>query len=57
MKLLVLSNFIFCHYVFKKLSAAEASESDYVRERVNSLSGGEKKKKKKERGRVGNKKD
>ena len=28
-KLLVLSNFFFCHYVFKKLSAAEASESVY----------------------------
>ena len=33
-KLLVLSNFFFCHYVFKKLSAAEASESVYMRERV-----------------------
>ena len=33
-KLLVLSNFFFCHYVFKKLSAAEASESVYTRERV-----------------------
>ena len=32
-KLLVLSNFYFCHYVFKKQSAAEASESDYMRER------------------------
>ena len=30
-------NFFFCHYVFKKLSAAEASESVYVRERVNIL--------------------
>ena len=29
-----LSNFFFCHYVFKKLSAAEASESVYMRERV-----------------------
>ena len=28
-------NFFFCHYVFKKLSAAEASESVYMRERVN----------------------
>ena len=28
-KLLVLSNFFFCHYVFKKPSAAEASESVY----------------------------
>ena len=36
-KLLVLSNFFFCHYVFKKLSAAEASESIYMRERVNPL--------------------
>ena len=34
-KLLVLSNFFFCHYVFKKPSAAEASESGYMRERVN----------------------
>ena len=33
-KLLVLSNFFFCHYVFKKPSAAEASESVYMRERV-----------------------
>ena len=31
-KLLVLSNFFFCHYVFKKPSAAEASESVYMRE-------------------------
>ena len=30
-KLLVLSNFSFCHYVFKKPSAAEASESVYMR--------------------------
>ena len=30
--LLVLSNFFFCHYVFKKLSATEASESVYMRE-------------------------
>ena len=29
-----MSNFFFCHYVFKKLSAAEASESVYMRERV-----------------------
>ena len=28
------SNFFFCHYVFKKPSAAEASESVYMRERV-----------------------
>ena len=27
-------NFFFCHYVFKKPSAAEASESIYMRERV-----------------------
>ena len=33
-KLLLLSNFFFCHYVFKKPSAAEASDSDKVRERV-----------------------
>ena len=33
-KLLVLSNFFFCHYVFQKPSAAEASESVYMRERV-----------------------
>ena len=32
-KLLDLSNFIFCHYVFKTPSAAEASESVYMRER------------------------
>ena len=30
-------NFFFCHYVFKKPSAAEASESVYMRERVNVL--------------------
>ena len=35
-EILVLRNFFFCHY-FKKLSAAEASESVYMRERVNSL--------------------
>ena len=34
LKLLVLSNFFFCHYVLKKLSAAEASDSVYMRERV-----------------------
>ena len=34
-KLHVLCNFFFCHYVFKKLSAAVASESVYMRERVN----------------------
>ena len=33
-KLLGLSNFFFCHYVFKKLSDAEASQSAYMRERV-----------------------
>ena len=33
-KLLVLSNFFFCRQVFKKPSAAEASESIYIRERV-----------------------
>ena len=37
-KLLVLNNFFFCHYVFKKLSAAQASESIYMRERVKSIS-------------------
>ena len=30
-KLLILSNFFFCCHVFKKLSAAEASESVYMR--------------------------
>ena len=35
-KLLVLSNFFFCHYVFKKPSAAEASENVYMREMVSS---------------------
>ena len=29
-----LSNFFICHYVFKKPSAAEASESIYISERV-----------------------
>ena len=33
-----MSNFFFCHNVFKKLSAAEASESVYMRERVNAES-------------------
>ena len=33
-KLHVLCNFFFCHYVFKKPSAAEASESVYMRKRV-----------------------
>ena len=32
--LLVLSNFFICHYVFKKPSAVEASESVYIREKV-----------------------
>ena len=31
------SNFFFCHYVFKKPSAAEASESIYMRERVKHI--------------------
>ena len=30
----VLCNFFFCHYVFKNSSAAEASDSVYMRERV-----------------------
>ena len=34
-KLYVLCNFFFCYYVFIKPSAAEASESVYMRERVN----------------------
>ena len=34
-ELLVLSNFFLCRHVFKRLSAAEASESVYMRERVN----------------------
>ena len=33
-KLLVLSNFFFCLHVFKKLSAAEVSQSVYIRECV-----------------------
>ena len=33
-KLHVLCNFFFCHYVFKKPSAAKVSESVYMRERV-----------------------
>ena len=33
-KLHVLCNFFFCHYAFKKPSAAEASKSVYMRERV-----------------------
>ena len=39
-KLHVLCNFFFCHFVFKKPSAAEASESVYMRERVNYGSNG-----------------
>ena len=34
-KLLVLSNFFFCRYVFKKPSAVDASESVYMTERFN----------------------
>ena len=34
MENIVLCNFFFCHYVFKKLSAVKASESIYMRERV-----------------------
>ena len=41
--MLVLSNFFFCHYVSKKPSAAEASESVYMRERVKQLSALERK--------------
>ena len=33
-KLLIMSNFFICHHVFKKPSAAEASESVYMREIV-----------------------
>ena len=34
--------FLLCHYVFKKASAAEASESVYMRERVkNGNKGGD----------------
>ena len=33
-KLLVLSNFFFCRHVFKNPSAAESSESVYLRESV-----------------------
>ena len=36
-KLLVLSNFFFCQHDFKKLSAPEASESVYMRERVRTI--------------------
>ena len=36
-KLLVLSNFSFCHNVFNKASAAEASESFYMRERLKPI--------------------
>ena len=34
---IVFSNFFFCHYVFKKPSAAEASESVYMTVRVNTF--------------------
>ena len=30
--------FLFCHYVFNKSSAAEASESVYIKQRVNNKS-------------------
>ena len=33
-EILVLSNFFFCYYVFKKTSAADASESVFMREMV-----------------------
>ena len=36
-QLLVLSNFFFCHYVFKQPSAAAESESIYMRERVKKM--------------------
>ena len=36
-KLLILSNFFFRHNVFKKLSAAEAAESVYMRKRVKQI--------------------
>ena len=36
-KWLVLSNLFVCHYTLKKLSAAEASESVYMRDRINQL--------------------
>ena len=32
--LMIMNNFFFCHYVFKKLSAVEVSESVFMRERV-----------------------
>ena len=35
--MLVLSNFFFCRHVFKKTSAAEASESVYMRETVKTF--------------------
>ena len=38
-KFLVLSNFFFCHYVFKNQSAAKASESVFMRERVKKANG------------------
>ena len=33
-----LEQFLLCHYVFKKPSAAEASESVYMRETLNNIS-------------------
>ena len=33
-----MSNFFFCYHVLKKLSAVEASESIYMRERVKEVS-------------------
>ena len=36
-KLLILSNFFFCHYVFKEPSVADKPESVFMRERVKSL--------------------
>ena len=36
-KKLILGNFFFCRHVFKKLSAEEASESVYIRERVKMI--------------------
>ena len=40
----LLCNFLFCYYVFKKPSAAEASESVYMRERVKKSHNSPKKK-------------
>ena len=36
-KLLALSKFFYCHYVFKKPSAAEALKRVYIKARVNKL--------------------